>query len=143
MIDQLFYLNPSLSYEYINKKERLGYKALFIYSPKYKSKETGIALKIYLGDNKANIYEFGNIFLGTSSFRYYTGPELIYYTKPQYDFIALRMQNGVSFQSKKHFNATVHILLGTKNIIKSDETLAKTGETNFSWGIYFYLGYRF
>jgi hypothetical protein len=143
MVDQLFYLNLGLSYEYIIKKERLGYKTFLIYSPKYKSTETGLALKIYLGQNKANIYTLGNVHLGTGSFRYYTGPEAIYYKKPSYGFASLRIQNGVSFQSKKHINFTLHTSMGAKKITASNNESIKKGEISYSWGLYFYLGYRF
>lgn len=141
----LFWSGFGVSYEYITTSEKLGIYIPYSFSFKNIYHEAGVALKFYTGKNKANNYNFGSVYLGVNTIRYYLGPELMYISRSDVNYTSLRFQNGVSIQSKKHINITIHLGVGTGYVLNENETDAEYNKNDiiFDWRLGFNLGYRF
>ncbi len=140
----LFWKGFGVSYEYITYNEKLGIYIPYSFSFDSQFYETGLSLKFYTGNNKSHTYNLGNLYLGVMTIRYYLGPEFLYVSRNDIEHPAIRFQNGVSFQSKKHINFTIHGGFGAGYVTKEKvEPKYNSGEIFFDWNISFNLGYRF
>ncbi len=141
----LFWKGFGVSYEYITTSEKLGLYIPFSFTFNMEYYQTGLAFKFYTGKNKSHNYNFGNLYLGVNTIRYYLGPEFMYISRNDIDYGSLRFQNGVSIQSKKHINITVHAGVGAGYVLneKLINPEYNKGDVIFDWNVSFNLGYRF
>ena len=140
----LFWNGFGVSYEYITSNEKLGIYIPYSFRFDTLFYETGLSLKFYTGNNKSYTYNLGTLYLGVMTTRYYWGPEFLYVSRNDIEYPAIRFQNGVSFQSKKHINFTIHGGFGAGYVTKEKVNPEyNSGKILFDWNISFNLGYRF
>ncbi len=141
----LFWGGFGVSYEYITTSEKLGIYIPFGFTFKTNYYDTGIAFKFYTGKNKAHSFNFGPLYIGINTIRYYLGPEFMYISRSDINYTSLRFQNGISIQSKKHINITVHVGAGAGYVLNEKNTSPEynNGDVIFDWNVSFNLGYRF
>ena len=141
----LFWGGFGVSYEYITSSEKLGIYVPYSFTFDKEYFETGLAFKFYTGKNKANTYNFGTVHLGVNKIRYFWGPELMYISRNDVNYPALRLQNGISIQNKKHINITVHAGAGAGYVTTEKSAIREynKGDVLFDWNVSFNLGYRF
>jgi len=141
----LFWGGFGVSYEFITTSEKLGIYVPFSFTFKSNYYETGMAFKFYTGKNKSHNYNIGSLYLGVNTIRYYLGPEFMYISRSDINYTSLRFQNGVSIQSKKHINITVHAGAGAGYVLNEKDINPEYNKANviFDWNVSFNLGYRF
>ena len=141
----LFWGGFGVSYEYITTSEKLGVYIPFSFTFDANCYETGMAFKFYTGKNKAHNYTIGSLYLGVNTIRYYLGPEFMYISRNDINYTSLRFQNGVSIQSKKHINITIHTGIGAGYVLNEKVSNSEyyQGDIIFDWNFSLNLGYRF